>query len=66
MKLETLKKKLDEGYNPSAFEEEGYNNALSLSAYMKQSEMIEYLLKKGASVNDRVKGGPAALHNAVW
>ncbi|WP_061235804.1 ankyrin repeat domain-containing protein [Leptospira weilii] len=64
--VETVKKLLDEGCDPSVFEEGGYNNTLTLAAYMRQPEMVECLLKKGARVNDRTKGERTALHNAVW
>ncbi|EKP05749.1 ankyrin repeat protein [Leptospira kirschneri str. 2008720114] len=64
--LTAMKKLLDEGCDPSSYEEKGYNNALSLAAYMRQPEMIEYLIQKGARINDRTKGGRIALHNAVW
>ncbi|EMJ96075.1 ankyrin repeat domain-containing protein [Leptospira alstonii] len=63
--VETVKRLLDEGCDPSVFEEGG-DNALTLAAYMKQPEIVELLLKKGARVNDRTKGGRTALHNAVW
>ncbi|MDL5244728.1 ankyrin repeat domain-containing protein [Leptospira weilii] len=63
--VETVKKLLDEGCDPSAVEKDGIN-ALALAAYVKQPEMVEYLLKKGANVNDRTKGGRTALHEAVW
>ncbi|SOR60069.1 hypothetical protein LMANV2_120081 [Leptospira interrogans serovar Manilae] len=63
--LTVMKKLLDEGCDPSCYEEDGYNNALSLAAYMRQPKMIEYLIQKGASINDRIKGGRIALHNAV-
>ncbi len=62
--VETVKKLLDEGCDPSVFEEGGRNNALCLS--VSQPEMVEYLLKKGARVNDRTKSGRTALHQAVW
>ncbi|EMO20562.1 ankyrin repeat domain-containing protein [Leptospira santarosai] len=65
-KSETVKRLLEEGCDPSSLEKGGHNNALSLAAYGKQPEMIESLLKKGARVNDRTKGGRVALHNAIW
>ncbi|EMN91297.1 ankyrin repeat domain-containing protein [Leptospira weilii] len=65
-KLETVKKLLNEDCDLSVFEEGGNNTALALAAYMRQPEMIEYLLKKGANVNDRTKSGRTALHQAVW
>ncbi|EMY79603.1 ankyrin repeat protein [Leptospira weilii serovar Ranarum str. ICFT] len=65
-KLETVKKLLEEGCDLSSLEEGGHNNALTLAAYMRQPEMIEVLLKKGAGVNDRTTSGRTALHNAVW
>ncbi|EMO15505.1 ankyrin repeat protein [Leptospira santarosai str. CBC523] len=65
-KSETVKRLLEEGCDPSSLEKGGHNNALSLAAYSKQPEMIESLLKKGARVNDRTKGGRVALHNAIW
>ncbi len=64
--LTVMKKLLDKGCDPSCYEEDGYNNVLSLAAYMRQPKMIEYLIQKGARVNDRIKGGRIALHNAVW
>ncbi|UOG33430.1 ankyrin repeat domain-containing protein [Leptospira noguchii] len=64
--LTVMKKLLDEGCDPTSYEGDGDHNALSLAAYLKQPEMVEYLIQKGARVNDRTKGGRIALHNAVW
>ncbi|EMO29578.1 ankyrin repeat protein, partial [Leptospira interrogans serovar Bataviae str. HAI135] len=61
-----MKKLLDEGCDSTSYEGDGNHNALSLAAYLKQPEMVEYLIQKGARVNDRTKGGRIALHNAVW
>ncbi|MCL8267816.1 ankyrin repeat domain-containing protein [Leptospira weilii] len=64
--FETVKKLLNEGCDPSAVEEDGYNTALTFAAYSKQPKIVELLLKKGAKVNDRTKSGRTALHQAVW
>ncbi|EMP06317.1 ankyrin repeat protein [Leptospira interrogans serovar Pyrogenes str. 200701872] len=47
--LAVVKKLLDEGCDPSCYQKDVYNNALSLAAYMRQPEMVEYLIQKRSS-----------------